>query len=132
MIFDVKMEDFRQKARLVTGGHVTKAPATITYASVVARDTVRIALLLAALNDLDVKVGDVLNVYITVPVTEKIWTILGPQFGIDAGKRVVIVPAFYGLKSARAAFCAHLAACMQEIGFSSCLANPDLWYKDMT
>lgn len=28
MIFDVKMEDFRRKARLVAGGHVTKAPAT--------------------------------------------------------------------------------------------------------
>ncbi len=59
--FDIKMEDFRRKARLVAGGHVTEAPATMTYASVVARDTVRIALLLAALNDLDVKVGDVLK-----------------------------------------------------------------------
>jgi hypothetical protein len=35
MIFDVKMEDFRQKARLVAGDHRTKAPATITYASMV-------------------------------------------------------------------------------------------------
>jgi hypothetical protein len=30
MIFDVKKEDFRQKARLVAGGHRTKAPANIT------------------------------------------------------------------------------------------------------
>ncbi len=30
MAFDVKMEDFRRKAQLVAGGHVTKAPATIT------------------------------------------------------------------------------------------------------
>jgi hypothetical protein len=35
MIFHVKMEDFCCKARLVAGGHVTKAPATLTYASVV-------------------------------------------------------------------------------------------------
>jgi hypothetical protein len=35
MIFDIKMEDFRRKARLVAGGHRTEAPATITYASVV-------------------------------------------------------------------------------------------------
>ncbi len=54
MIFDIKMEDFRRKARLVAGGHMTKAPATITYASVVSRETVRIALLMAALNDLNV------------------------------------------------------------------------------
>ncbi len=40
MIFDVKMEDFHRKARLVAGGHKTKAPATITYASVVSPKTV--------------------------------------------------------------------------------------------
>ena len=34
MVFDIKMEDFKRKARLVAGGHKTKAPATITYASV--------------------------------------------------------------------------------------------------
>ena len=67
MIFDIKMEDFRRKARLVAGGHMAKAPATITYASVVSCETVCIALLMAALNDLNVKVGDVLNAYITAP-----------------------------------------------------------------
>jgi len=64
MVFDIKMEDFRCKARLVAGGHMTGAPTTITYASVVSRETVRLALTLAALNDLEVKVGDVLNAYI--------------------------------------------------------------------
>jgi hypothetical protein len=39
MIFDVKMEDYRQKAGLVAGGHKTKAPPTITYASVVSHET---------------------------------------------------------------------------------------------
>ena len=52
MIFDIIMEDFRQKARLVVGGHMTKAPATITYTSVVSIETVRIALMVATLNDL--------------------------------------------------------------------------------
>ena len=110
---------------------MTEAPVTMTYASVVVRDTVRIVLLLATLNDLDVKVGDVLNAYITAPVTEKIWTVLGSEFGSDAGKRAVIVRALYGLKSAGAAFRAHLAACMREIGYKLCLADPDLWYKKM-
>ena len=44
MIFDVKREDFRRKVRLVAGGHTTAATATITYASVVSRESVRIAL----------------------------------------------------------------------------------------
>jgi hypothetical protein len=61
MIFDIKMDDFRQKARLVAGGHLTKAPATITYASVVSRETMRLALTFASMNDLEVKVGNVLN-----------------------------------------------------------------------
>ncbi len=76
MIFDIKMEDIRCKARLVAVEHMTKAPATITYASVVSRKTVCIALLMAALNDLNVKVGDVLNAYITAPITEMVWTVL--------------------------------------------------------
>ncbi len=59
MVFDIKMEDFKHKARLVAGGHKTEAPATITYASVVSHETVRIAFMLAALNDLQVKAGDV-------------------------------------------------------------------------
>jgi hypothetical protein len=72
MIFDIKMEDFQCKARLVDGGHMTKAPAIITYASVVSYETICIALLMAALNGLNVKVGDILNAYITAPITEKI------------------------------------------------------------
>jgi len=121
MIFDIKMEDFRCKARLVAGGHRTKAPATITYASVVSRETVRLALTIAALNDLEVKVGDILNVYI-----------LGPEFGPDAGCSAMIVRALYGLKSAAAVFQAHLASFMRQMGYSSCKADPDLWLKAVT
>ena len=35
IIVDVKIEDFRRKARLVVGGQVTDPSSTITYASVV-------------------------------------------------------------------------------------------------
>ena len=38
------MEDFRQEYRYVAGGHATVAPPTLTYASVVLIDSVRIAL----------------------------------------------------------------------------------------
>jgi hypothetical protein len=46
---------------------------------------------MAALNDLEVKIGDVLNTYITALVTKKVWTVLGPKFGSGAGKSAVIV-----------------------------------------
>ena len=129
IIFDVKMEDFRRKARYVAQGNMTEAPKTLTYASVVSRESVRIALTLAALNDLEVKSADIKNAYLTAPVTEKIWTILGPEFGEDAGKKAIIVRALYGLKSAGAAFRNHLADCMDTLGYKSCLADQDLWYK---
>ncbi len=99
----------------MAGSHLTQAPATFTYASVVSRETVRLALPFASLNDLEVKVGDVLNAYITAPVMEKVWTTLGPGFGHDTGKSAVIVCALYGLKSAGAAFRAHLASFMCQM-----------------
>ena len=61
IIFDIKMENFRRKARLVSGCHMTTAPAAVTYASVVLCETICIDLTLAALNELEVKCGDVLN-----------------------------------------------------------------------
>ncbi len=81
---------------------MTKAPATITYTSVVSRETIRIALLMAALNDLNVKVENVLNAYITAPITERVWTVFGLEFGIDASKSAIIVRTLYGLKRAGA------------------------------
>jgi hypothetical protein len=74
-----------------------------------------IALTLAALNDLDVKMADIENAYLTARLTEKVWTVLGPEFGDDAGKRALNMRALYGLKSAGAAFRNHLAECMKNL-----------------
>jgi hypothetical protein len=116
MIFDVKMEYFRRNARFVAGGHTTDTPHAMKYASVVSRESLRIALTLAALNDLDVKMADIENAYMMAPITEKVWTVLGPEFGNDDGKCALIVRALYGLKSAGAAFRNHLAECMNHLG----------------
>ena len=68
LIFDIKLsENFRRKARLVADGHKTQTPKSVTYSSVVSRDSVRICLLLAALNDLDIKCADIENAYLTAP-----------------------------------------------------------------
>ena len=61
LIFDVKIENFRRKARLVASGHLTNTPTEMTYASVVSRESIRIALTLAALNDLEAKTADIEN-----------------------------------------------------------------------
>jgi hypothetical protein len=132
MIFDVKMEDFRRNARFVVGGHTADALHMMTYASVVSIESVRIALTLASLNDLDVMMGDIENAYLTAPITEKVWTVLGPEFGYDAGKRSLIVRELYGMKSAGAAFRNQLVSCMEHLGWKPCLANRDLWMKEET
>jgi hypothetical protein len=132
MIFDVRMEDFRRKARFVSGGHTTDTTHAMTYASVVSRKSVIIALTLAALNDVDVKMADIEKAYLTAPITEKVWTVIGPEFGDDAGKRALIVRALYGLNSAGAAFINHLTECMKHLGWHPCRADRDLWVKAET
>ena len=58
VIFDVKM-DFTWKSRFVANGSKTGDPVSLTYSSVVSRDSVRIEFLIAALNDLDVMGCDI-------------------------------------------------------------------------
>ena len=83
MIFAVNIEDFRRKARYVAGGHTTVSPPKLTYVIVVSQESVRIALTLSALNDLEVKTSDIQNAYLTPPCWKKIWATLGPEFGPD-------------------------------------------------
>ena len=104
-------------------------PPTLTYASVVSRDTVRIALTMAALNDLSVKTADIQNAYIKAPCTEKVYTTLGDEFGEDAGKEALVVRALYGLKSSGDAFRNHLVECMRHLEYVPCQADPNLWMK---
>ena len=120
------MEDFKRKARNVAQDNMTEAPATLTYASVVSMESVRITLTLASLNYLEVKTTDIMNEYLTAPVTERVWTVLGPEFGADAGKKALVVRALYGLKSGGVVFRNHLADCMVMLGYTSCLADQDV------
>ena len=130
LIFDVKMgENFRRKARMVAGGHTTTTPSSVTYSSVVSRDSVRIALTIAALNDLEILACDIQNAYLTAPCREKIWTIAGKEFGSDMGKPMLVVRALYGLKSSGAAFRAFLAEYLHDIGYRPSLADPDVWMR---
>ena len=83
MVFNIETENFRWKAWLFVGGHMTAAAETVTQASLVSRETVIIALMIDACNNVNVKSGDILNMCVQVPLTEKVWTMLGPKFGKD-------------------------------------------------
>ena len=129
IVFDVKM-DLTRKARICAGGHTTDPPSSITYASVVSRDSVRIALMYAALNDLPILAGDIGNAYLNAETKEKVYIICGPEFKQNEGKRALVRRAWYGLKSSGAAWRSHLANILRdELCFKSCYADNDVWMR---
>ncbi len=129
-IFDVKLgENFRRKARHVAGGHKTEAPKTLTHSSVVSRDSVRIALVAAALNDLDTLVCDIEGAHLTAKCREKIWITAGVEFGSEAGQTMIVKMALCGLKSSGAAFRSKLAGVLDDLQHRPTLADPDVWIK---
>ena len=70
IIFYVQM-DLIRKARFVAGGNMTAPPSSMTYASVVSRESVRVAFLFAALNACDILAGDIGNTYLNTFTSEK-------------------------------------------------------------
>ena len=108
---------------------MTDPPDTLTYSSVVSRESIRIGFLIAALNGLDVLTADIENAYINAPCKEKIWTIAGPEFGSDQGQVMLIVQALYGLKSSGAAWHKTFADEIHLIGFVPSKADLDIWIR---
>jgi hypothetical protein len=104
---------------------MTETPASITYSSVVSRDSVRLAYLIAALNDLEIIACDVGNAYLNAPCREKVWFVARPEFGSRQGMVVRIVRALYGLKSSGASWRAMFNASILEMGFEPIIADPD-------
>ena len=129
LVFDVKM-DFTRKARYVLDGHKTETPEISTYAGVVSKESIRIALTYAALNGLDVCAADIQNAYLQAPTTERHYIICGDEFGLEnVGKRALIRRALYGGKSAGADYWRHVRKAMDEMNFQSCKADPDVWFR---
>jgi Reverse transcriptase (RNA-dependent DNA polymerase) len=122
-------ENFRRKARYCDDGHKTGAPASVTYSTVVSRDSVRILLMISALNELDILGGDVQNAFLTAPNKEKCWMVAGPEFGHEEGKVFLVVKALYGLKSASFSFRSYMAEKLTDMGFLSSIADPDVWLR---
>ena len=65
----------------MAGGHKTEDPEVQTYASVVSHDSVRIRLLMASLNNLDILSVNSSGAYLKTPCLEKVYTRCGLEFG---------------------------------------------------
>ena len=93
--------NFSWKAQWVIDGHRQGQPEGSTYAGVVSRESVRIALTYAALNKLDVIAGDICNTYLQDPLSQRDFIVCRMEFGIDnVGKKALIRQAVYSGKEA--------------------------------
>jgi Reverse transcriptase (RNA-dependent DNA polymerase) len=110
---------------------LTKTPLALIYSSIVTREIVRNAFVIAALNGLDIMMLDVGNAYLNAQPTEKLYCYAGKEFGADEeGKLMIKRRASYGLKSLGVAYCAHFARTLIEIGFRASKADSDIWLRE--
>ena len=128
IVYDVKM-DFTRKGRWVKNGYLHDPPVESSFAGVVSRETVRICLTYAALNELNVMCCDIKSAYLQSPSSEKHYIICGDEFGEHSGCVALIKRALYGGKSSGADYWKTMRACMNNLHFKSCQGDPDLWMR---
>ena len=129
LIIDVKM-DFTRKARFIANGSRTETPNSLTYSSIVSRESIKLAFLIAALNNLDVMSCDIGNAYLNSPCLEKVWFKAGKECGIDEGKVCIVVQALYGLKSSGASWAATFSDFIEkQLGFTSTRVDADVYRR---
>ena len=125
LIFDVKMY-LTRKAIYVTGGNIADPPSSMTYSSVVSSDSVSLAFLIYALNNLYILAGDIQNAYLKYPTKEKVFFYTGNEWKFYQGKVVFIVRDFYGFKSSDLAWRNHLSDILgNHLLFQSSLSDTD-------
>ena len=129
MIYDVKF-DGRRKARFVTGGNLTVDPGEDAYAGVIAPEAVRLGMFAAVHNNLQVLAADIGNAYLHAKTSERLYTILGNEYGAMSGIVLVFDKGLHGLRSSGARFHEHLSGILRKMDFKPSKADPDLWFKD--
>ena len=82
---------------------------------------------------LQIIAADVGSAYIQAFTIEKVYTIAGPEWAPlgMVGMYLIIIKALYGLKSSGAMWHLKLADNLREMGFQSCQADCDFWYREM-
>ena len=96
------------------------------------RESVRIAFLLAGLNDVEVSACDISGAYLNAPVGEKVWFVAGTEMGQNKEIAMVITRALSGLKTSAKVWSEFFGKSLHEMGYASCVADPDVWMKPAT
>ena len=128
LVFAVK-HDGRHKARLVADGHLTNVPIDSVYSGVVSLRGLRLLIFLAELNNLELWSTDIGNAYLEATTNERVYIIAGPEFGDRQGHTLIIFKVLYGLRSSGLHWHERFADCLRAVGFSPCIAEPNIWMR---
>ena len=129
MIFEIKQEDLRRKARLVAGGHMVDSSMYESYSSVVQTMTLRLLQTVAVNEKLKIMTGDIGNAFIHANTNEKIWTKAGPEFGNRRGCKIIFKKALYGLSTSARQWNLTLGDAISAMGFKPTRSDADLWIR---
>ena len=113
-------------------GHLTKNPNETVYSGVVSLRNLRLAMLLAELNNLQLWVADVGNAYLQALTKEKLYIVGGPEYEELQGHVLVVHKALYGTSSGGACWHDKRFDILHQMGFKPSMADPDIWMKSST
>ena len=101
------------------------------YSSVATLRSHHIVVFLAELNGLNLIQGDIGNAYLESYTQEKVYFIMGPEFGQEAGHTFIIDKVLYGLCSSSQRFHEQLLKVLHTFEFRWSKVDPDLWMRDV-
>ena len=115
------------KARLVAHQHLAKEPTETVYTGDVPLRNLRLAMLIAELNNVQLWRVDVRNTYLQAIIKEKLYIVAGPKFEELQGHVLIMYKALYGTRSGGACWHDKPLDILQQIDF---LQPPLFWKGD--
>ena len=126
MIFNIKKEDMRRKARYMVGGHKIDSAHLESYSSVVQSISIRLLLTIAEKEKLKVMCGDVENAFLNALNNEKVHAVADKEFREYQGCITELIKSLCGMSTASLSFTLYLGDFIRTLGFIPTRANPDI------
>ena len=70
---------------------------------------------------------DISGTYLNVPVGKKLSLFAGIEMGTKKGMAMVITRVLYGLKTSAKAWNEFFGKSLKEMGYTSCVVDPNFW-----
>lgn len=127
-IYDVKV-DRRRKARVVALGNTTSLDGLFVSSTTVDSLSVNLLFLIAQANKFDILIGDIETAYILADTNEKLYTVLGKEFGDMAGKIAIVTKALYGLRTSGLMWHKKFAKTLKQLGWVPTPFDDDVYMR---